>query len=727
LKTPAPPLRELVLVGGGHSHVQVVKAFAMRPQPGLRLTLVSREYDTPYSGMLPGCVAGRYDRAAMHIDLARLCAFAGARFLVDAVHGLDPVRRELRLDAHPPLRYDLLSLNTGATPRLPEAVAPDMVDRVVAVKPIGRFLPRWQALRQQVAGGQRVVVVGGGAGGVELALAMRNVLPADVELGLVTDRLLPDLAPAATTRLRAALDRHGVALTQGVRVTAYRQGAAWLEDGRSLAAHWFVVVTGVEAPAWIADSGLAVDDRGFVCVDDQLRSCSHEDVFAAGDLAAMRDQPRAKAGVFAVRQGPVLADNLRRVILAKPLRTYRAQHRFLVLVGTGDGRAVASRGDRAAEGRWVWWWKDWIDRRFMKRFNELPAMPAPDWALPAGLRNEAPDPMRCGGCGAKLGADPLRRALARLPVRQPPSVLLGLGDDAAVVRTPADTLVQTVDGLKAFIDDPCRFGRITAQHAMNDLLAMGARGVSALALVTLPLMAEAMMEDDLVQLLSGVLAGLDEHGVPLVGGHSGEGESLQLALSLTGVPDGPPLRKAGLEPGQRLVVTKALGTGTLLAAHMRARLPAAQLETALLSMEQSNGPALGILREHCVRALTDVSGFGLLGHLGEMLRASGPAVGADLALSTLPWLPGAAEQFSAGVQSSLQRNNEAALADFEAAGSAANGWQARLAVDPQTSGGLLAALPAERADDCVAALRGAGYGTTAVIGTVTAGPWRLLP
>jgi len=724
LKTSAPALRDLVLVGGGHSHVQVVKTFGMRPLPGLRLTLVSREYDTPYSGMLPGCVAGRYQRRAMHIDLARLCAFAGARFIADAVHGLDPSRRELRLDAHPPLRYDLLSLNSGATPRLPEAVAADMAERVIAVKPIGRFLPRWEALRQRLRDGERVIVVGGGAGGVELALAMRNRLPAAVELRLVTDRLLPDLAPAATARLRAALARQGVALMEGVRVDGYRDGAVWLEGGNSVAGDRFVVVTGVEAPRWVAESGLAVDERGFVCVDDRLRSCSHDDVFAAGDLAAMRDQPRAKAGVFAVRQGPVLAENLRRAVQGRALRRYRAQSRFLVLVGTGDGRAVASRGDWAAEGRWVWWWKDWIDRRFMKRFNALPVMAVPDWSLPAALRAEAPDPMRCGGCGAKLGADPLRRALARLPVHQPPSVLLGLGDDAAVIRLSADTLVQTVDGLKAFVDDPYRFGRITAQHAMNDLLAMGARGLSALALVTLPLMADAMMEDDLVQLLSGVLAGLDEHGVPLVGGHSGEGESLHLALSLTGVADGPPLRKAGLEAGQRLVITKALGTGTLLAAHMRARLPSAQLEAALAAMEQSNGPALAVLRDHGVRALTDVSGFGLLGHLGEMLRASGPAVGVDLSLPALPWLPGAAEQFRSGVGSSLQSNNEAALADFDGA---TGDWRARLAVDPQTSGGLLAALPAEQAERCVAALRGAGYEAAEAIGTVTGGAWRLLP
>lgn len=723
----APPVLEVVLVGGGHSHVQVLRSFGMRPPRGVRVTVISREVFTPYSGMLPGHVAGFYDAREIHIDLGPLARFADARLIADEAIGLDAAARAVHLAGRPPIRYDVLSINSGAAPVRAG-------DCGVSVKPIGRFLPRWREVQQRIRPGERIVLVGGGAGGVELALAMRRALDPQVVLTLATDVLLPGHNARATRHLRSALATQRIELLEGFRVAsaAPAEGGAEViaDDGRRLAAAHLFWVTAVAAPAWLGGSGLALDGRGFVRVDAQLRSISHPEVFAAGDVAAFEERALAKAGVYAVREGPVLTENLRRVVLARRLVRYRPQRRFLTIIGTGDGRAVAARGEWAVAGRWVWHWKNRIDRRFMRRFQQLPQMADERPALPRPLQDRAPSAMRCGGCGAKLGAEPLHRALARLPDQAPlqarQDVRLGIGDDAAVMSGDATDLLLTVDGFCSLVEDPYLFGRIGAHHSLNDVFAMGGEGRAAVALVTLPLMAEAMMEEDLYQLLAGAVSVLNEHGVPLVGGHSAEGRELMLALTVIGALRGARLGKGGARPGDVLVLNKPLGTGAVLAGFMRGRTSSDRLAAAVASMDCSNARALEVVRGHGVRALTDVSGFGLLGHLGEMLRAGG--VGVTLQTAEVPLLPGAEALVAGGAVSSLQRNNELAFSDYRLPPDVtpdAVPPALRLLVDPQTSGGLLAAIPPERAESCVAVLQSAGYRDARRIGVITERDWCL--
>ena len=717
MQLQTPPVRDLVLLGGGHAHVQVLRSFAMKPLPGVRLTIIAREVLTPYSGMLPGHIAGIYDADEIHIDLGPLAVFAGARMIADEVVALDLQNQRLELSQHPALRFDLLSINSGAVPL-------GVGEHVIPVKPIGRFLPGWEEVKRTVQPGQRVSVVGAGAGGVELVLAMRRSLPASVHLRLVSEDFLDQFPTGVGHRMRRALESSGVDLQLGFRVDTATAGELLSDDGRRLESQHTFWVTNVAAPTWPAAAGLATDEAGFISVDRHLQSVSHPQVFAAGDIADLQHQERPKAGVFAVREGPTLSTNLRRSILGRPLKRFNAQRRFLVMIGTGDRRAVATKGRFVVEGAWVWRWKDWIDRRFMARFNELPQMPQPKSELPEALQNGAPDLMRCGGCGAKLGASPLLRVLDRLPAQNFPQVTLGIGDDAAIVRSEGRDVILTVDGFRSLISDTYLFGRITAHHALNDILAMGGKGVSALALATVPLMAEAMMEDDLYQMLRGAVDVLNESDVALVGGHSAEGAELSLSLTVTGVANGGALLpKSGLRSGDVLLLTKPIGTGVVLAGHMRGQVDSATLQHTIESLDTSNAGAIGVLKAFNPSAATDVSGFGLLGHLAEML--AGAALGVELDLASVPVLPGAADQMAAGVNSSLQENNERVLSDFSA-DPACDGNQLRLLVDPQTSGGLLAGVPADRADECLQALHAAGYPQAARIGQVRAGEWRIL-
>jgi len=706
---PVPALRDVVLVGGGHSHVQVLKSFAMRPQPGVRLTLICRDLQTPYSGMLPGCISGVYSEDDIHIKLPPLCRFAGARLIHDEVAGLDLDAGRVQFADRPELRYDVLSLNTGAVPKQPHADA-------VTVKPISRFLPKWREIRDHIQAGQTLVVVGGGAGGVELALAARRVLPGGVVLQLVSESLLPGHNPGVVDKARAALARHRIDWIKG-RAESEQHGALQLSNGQILNAAHVLWVTDVQAPTWLAASGLATDARGFVSVDEHLRSVSHSDVFAAGDVAHLVGQERAKSGVYAVRAGPYLTENLRRTVTGAPLKPYRAQAQHLALIGDGHGSAIASRGNWSGEGCHWWWIKDRIDQNFMSKFNDLPKMYEKVPKLPETLAASLPDQlMRCGGCGAKLAADPLRRVLARLPDQTHANIQLGIGDDAALLNTGGATLL-TIDGFRAMLDDPYLFGRIATHHSLNDIYAMAARPTAALAFVTVPLMAEALMEEELYQLLRGVTDVLNTHDVPLVGGHSAEGLELGIGLTVTGAATGHTLLKQGAQPGDHLLLTKPIGTGVVLAAAMTGQASSTSLAAVQASMDLSNAPAVVHFINADAHALTDVTGFGLAGHLGEVLRAS--SAGVCLRLADIPIFEGATELL-ADVQSSLQQANELALQDY-VLGSGIRPDDARLRAlaDPQTSGGLLAAVPAAQAESCLQALRDAGY-TAADIGVVQA-------
>jgi selenide,water dikinase len=728
-----PVQKDIVLVGGGHSHLPVLKRFGMKPEPGVRLTLIARDVDTPYSGMLPGLVSGHYSHGEAHIDLGPLARFAGARLYHAAATGIDTARRLVYCEGRPPVPYDLLSLDVGSRPA--RAAIAGAAEHAIPVKPVDQFLRRWRLAEEDIvgsAGGARILVVGAGAGGVELSLCLhycltefRGLPEGELEITLVTDLSAPLAGHSGGVRRRmsAALTRANIRLLTDTAAVRFDSDRLHCANGKEIPFDVAILTTHASAPPWLAGSGLALDADGFVAVDRNLRSLSHPEVFAAGDVASFQPRRLPKSGVYAVREGLPLERNLRRAAKGLPLRPYRPQKRTLALISTGDRNAVASYGALSLEGAWLWRVKDWIDRRFMEKFQNLPQMTQSDPARTDEYGH--PLDMRCGGCGAKVAGPVLRNVLTRLRPRFDEDVLVGLEtpDDAAVIRTAPGLLnVQSVDHFRAFIDDPYLFGRIAAVHALGDIFAMGATPTTALALATLPYAPAAKLEADLYALLSGVLETLSEEGACLVGGHTGEGAELALGLSVNGaIEESAVMRKAGLSAGDKLVLTKPLGTGCIFAADMKAEAPGSAVQNALATMLQSNAQAARLIGEHGAKACTDVTGFGLAGHLIEMLEASQAT--AEIEPAALPALPGALELLARGTVSSLQGANEVFGASI--AGGQEQDPRYRLLFDPQTAGGLLAGIPAAQAPDCLTALRDAGY-EAAIIGDV-GGPEDGLP
>ena len=727
----APTVKDLVLLGGGHAHALVLRMWGMNPLPGVRLTLISNSAFAPYSGMLPGYLSGDYRFQEMHIDLRKLASFAGARFLLAEAKGIDLPRRQVLLPERPPIRFDLLSLDTGCQPGV--SAIPGAAEHAIPLKPIPSFLQRFDSLVRESEAQKfqhekkpkKIAVLGGGAGGVELALAIQTRFPGwEVRLIHKGEQVLPDHNRKARALAQELLKERGILLTLTQEACQIHANCVETKTGDFFPADEIFLVTQGEAPAWARDSGLAVDERGFVLVHPTLQSSSHPEVFAAGDVAGVQNYPRPKAGVFAVRQGRPLFENLRRAIRQQVLREYHPQERFLTLINTGTREAIASRGEWAYRSPLLWTLKDKIDRRFMEKFEALRPQVFSEEAPPGMETLFEESKLRCLGCGSKVGFDALENVLARLKSEgklngEGEEVLIGLihPDDASVIRVPAgQDLVQSLDYLSALVSDPWLFGQIAVNHSLSDLYAMGATPKTLLVLALLPFSRGEVVEEDLYQLLSGVLHQAGREQVALIGGHTAEGP-LALGLVANGfLPTGTALVKSKLSPGEKLILTKPLGVGTIFAAEMRGEGRADWVDAAVPSLLASNGAASRILREHGVKSCTDVTGFGLAGHLLEMLRASSQR--ADVSLSVLPSFSGAKESLENGIESSLHRRNRLASEEMEVDSGLLRDSRFQLLFDPQTSGGLLAGVPAENADACLRGLHAAGYPEACVIGEV---------
>ncbi len=510
----------------------------------------------------------------------------------------------------------------------------------------------------------------------------------------------------------------GVRLHLHSRVVAVNAEQLVLETGEQHAYDNLFWCTGAAAAPWVAASGLSCDAQGFLHIRDTLQSIDDAAVFAAGDIATQVKHPRPKAGVYAVRQGPVLAHNLRAAVLGKALKQHRPQRRFLSLVSLGGRCAVADRGPFYATGEWVWRWKDRIDQEFMDRFATLPAMDGmlAAEAIAGAIQDEAGV---CGGCGAKVGAPGLAAVLAGLaeefPEHCPPQ---GSADDVSPIPDAGGfPVVQSLDLLRELVADPWLMGRIAANHALSDLYACAARPLSALAAVTLPFARDALLRRDLRQVLAGALHEFALADCQLGGGHSMQGPELLLGFAVNGLamnPESGLLAKRGARDGDALVLTKPLGTGVLFAAQMRQLADGRDIAAAIAMMLQSNRIAAELALAHGASASTDVTGFGLLGHLLEML---GEKQAANVTLSAIPALAGARELLAAGVRSTMHEANGEVIEELQfATGVGRN--DADLLLDPQTSGGLLVALDPGRADDYCAQLLANGFSQAARVGVI---------
>ncbi|MDE0113917.1 MAG: FAD-dependent oxidoreductase, partial [Albidovulum sp.] len=478
MKFEFPKTRDLVLLGGGHTHALVLLHWSMKPVEGVRLTLVNPDPVAHYSGMLPGFIAGHYASEDLEIDLVKLATKAGARLVIDAATGIDRSKRLITFSDRAEIAYDTLSLDTGVASILLDL--PGYGEWAQPAKPLGKLAVAWEAFIDEEASRRKnsaVAVIGGGVAGVEIALAaawrLRSVDAISPAVSLVEEGT--SILRETSRRTRSALLRRardlGVLVRTGVKPREISSEGLFLDSGEFVPATFTIGAAGGRPAPWLDDIGLKTQG-GFLVVDRFLRCPQDSSIYAVGDCAHMLHSPRPKAGVFAVRQAPVLLNNLRAAVAGGRQREFAPQNDYLKLVSAGSKFAVAEKFGLTVSGRRIWELKDRIDRRFMNKFASRPMLAPKRKPPPSSARGLAEflesEKALCGGCGAKLGGYALRRALADLPPVARSDVLSSIGDDAAVLRQSDGVQVISVDHLRAFVDDPWLHARIAAVHALGD-------------------------------------------------------------------------------------------------------------------------------------------------------------------------------------------------------------------------------------------------------------------
>lgn len=738
----SPVVKHLVLIGGGHSHLTVLKQLGMHPVPGLAVTLISREINTPYSGSLPGFITGQYTHEQIHIDLRPLAQFAGARVIEAEITQIDLAQKTIYCEGRPSIEFDLLSLNIGSRPDA--RLIPGADQFAIGIKPIDSFLAHWQQIHEHAVATLQsaetsftLAIVGGGPASVELAFAAQHRILNTLKLKLRKPSQLrikiisadEELLRAHNSKVRkfaaAELAGRNIEVLLGHRVVEFKAGTIVCENQQNITADVIVFATGASIPDWPARCGLALSEDGFIEVNEFLQSTSHDFVFAAGDAATIVDELRPKSGVYAVRAGKPLALNLVRYATGKKLQAFKPQQHALALINLANKTAIASRNQLFFKGRWVWSLKNWIDTRFIRKYSELPEKKqelklAPgllDKSAEEQLRNHA---MRCAGCGAKVAGNILDDVLQELPLVSHADVISSESrvEDASRIRLENNrVLLQSIDQVSAFINDPFLFARIATNHCLSDIYAMGSEAHSALAVVGLPFAGKRHQKAQLREIMLGCSAALQENNCSLIGGHSAESSELSFGLCVNGfAKEDTLLTKHGMRTGDALILTKPLGSGTILAADMRHRASHKWVSSALTHMLQSNRAAARCFQNCQATACTDVTGFGLAGHLLEMLEAD--SVEVEIGLAQLPSMEGALHYLQQGIYSSLHADNAQKAAAIFNSEAFREDPRFDLMFDPQTSGGLLASVPLQNVDACLQQLHAAGYSAACSIGRV---------
>lgn len=698
----APLTRDLVLIGGGHAHALVLRKWSMNPLPGVRVTLINPGPTAPYTGMLPGHIAGHYSRESLEIDLMKLTQFAAARLILSYATDIDRKARLIHVEGRPPVAYDTASIDIGITAKINIA---GFDENAIGAKPLQNYALAWQAFLKAVKSGEKlpkVTVIGGGVAGCELAMAMVHALR---KLGVAPEvsviekgKQISGVNMNARKRLGATMASLGVTLVTNGQIREITKTHVILKGKSPVATAFCVGAAGALPHPWIKLTDLP-QKHGFILVNPDLRVQGDNNLMAVGDCAHMSFAPRPKAGVFAVRAAPILYHNLRAVLTNKKLKKFHPQKSYLKLISLGEKSALIEKYGVAFSSTLLWRLKDKIDRKFISQLTEFSAMQGATkpMIVTDDVKDETLSLPLCGGCGAKVDAAALKASFTPSKPATNGTVMTGPGDDAAILRLPDGSFqVISTDHLRAFIDDPVQMTRISAIHALGDIWAMGAEPQVALISLILPRMSQALQKRTLLEINETARVVFSKAGGTIVGGHTTMGAEMTIGFTVTGVRKQRPITLAGAKDGDVLLLTRPIGSGIILAAHMAGTAPAHSIEQALTIMEQPQDYAARVLSG--AHAMTDVTGFGLAGHVHEICEASG--LQAEIWQSTIPVYSQARHLSNRGVQSSLLRAN---IENAPIVGTIDP-----LLHDPQTAGGLLAALSPDAASTALSNLASHG-------------------
>ena len=680
--------KQLVLLGGGHAHVQVLRKLCMNFYNGLHVILINNSQESAYSGMTPAYIQDFYKIKEIMIDLQRLCFNAGVTFINDEVIQLQSEKKKVILKNRPSIHYDLLSINTGCISKKNNIIIHDN-SKNIFIKPINNLIKNLNTLNEIIknTNNTKINVIGGGVAAFEIGFAIRKRFQNKVSISIISKNILleKNLNTKTITELKKISENMNISLKEH-DVIEIKKDELLLSNGEIFPSDLNLISTGAEIPEWIQNTSLEKID-GFIGIKANLQSINDENIFAAGDVASIQDYRRPKSGVMAVRQGQILKENIFLKIQGKKLKKFRPQKNWLYIIGTYPNKALLNYMHFSFHSKWCWILKKWIDKSFLKKFSFPNKLNMKKKIISENFENPNQE-MYCQGCGSKISKITLIDYLSENSKNNELA-------DSSIVKFSNNQILQTVDHIKLFNSiDPFDFGIISYLHSQNDIIAAGGSVHSINISVGVPFGEGNTEIFYLNSFMKGIeyLAKLDNASI--ISGHSYQTFEPGITINMNGTYEHES-KKTLAKENNLLYLSKPLGVGYLLAAYFKNSdlLDSQDFNQVLSSMKLSNKNAAEIAKKHQTKSMTDISGFGLASHLGDICKSSGLTANIHLDAKLLI---NSNLEILKKFQSTGYRNNYQSVSHYIK--SEGNNPYLDILYDPQTNGPLLMIIDENKKD-----------------------------
>ena len=679
-----------MLIGGGHANVQVLRKLCMYQYQGLNVILISESYGAIYSGMTPGYIEKLYSLEEITIDLQRLCFNAGSTFIKDKVVRIDEENQILHLKDNPSIKFDLLSINSGSNSDK-KTIKLENDSKVISVKPINSLIKKINLIDEIIekSSKKKVSIIGGGVASFELSFALHKRYNGNISLDIISKHSLKEknLNKSSINKIKKILKNMGINLISK-QVIAINNTEIKVDDEDVINSDLILLSTGASLPEWLSQSKLEMNEN-FIAVNQHLQSLNFDNIFVSGDAASIQNFKRPKSGVMAVRQGEMLRDNLFLFLQNKSLKKFKPQKNWLYLIGTYKYAAILNYFNFSFEGKWCWVLKKLIDLSFMKKFS-FPGQTDMNKKIFNLTENKEDIPkMYCQGCGSKVSKNTLVKYLSDQRTNSELS-------DATEIEFDHRDILQTIDHIKLFNSfNPYDFGIISYLHSQNDILAAGGSVHSLSVSIGVPISENLVESFYLEYFMRGVQNEFTNDGALLASGHSYQTEEPAITITMNGSINWKSNKTQAFE-GNLIYLSKPLGTGYLLAAYFQNSklLSISDFEKLLIFLKTGNKLAAESGFSCGSQLMTDISGFGLASHLGDICQSSNLSARIDLNNNIL--INNKLEVLK-NFESSGYKNNY--LSSINSIDIEDNHPLLKIVFDPQTNGPLLMAIDKEKKDE----------------------------
>ncbi len=623
--------KDLVLIGGGHSHLNVLKSFTMDKIDGLRVTLISDVYETPYSGMLPGFIEDDYTLDDIQIDLYKICHLGNFRFINCKVNKIDGIKNLIYFKNRPPLSFDYLSINIGINNDTKTIKNADKY--ALKLKPISKI--NYNEIINNLEG-KKVGIIGSGPAGVEVSLALKKRYnKIDIFLFTGKNGLLKNYSNSSKNSILKNLTEANINVIFKDEVSEVSKNKIVTKSSKVYLIDEAILSTNGVPPKWLKETNLALSPDGFIQTNNKLQT-NFNHIFASGDIINFSYKSLTKSGVYAVKSGSVLTKNIRNFILNKPLVNYNPQKYYLSIIGLSNGKALAYKYNLHFTSKLILKLKKYIDLKFINKFKLYDKI---------DYKNNIMD---CKGCASKVNLTTLKSSL--------PKNITKLSEDASQI-TKGSSYVNSIDMITSIVTDPFLLGKISANHALSDIYASFAKPLSALMILQLPKSSQSIHSEDLKQIQKGAKLVLNENSCILSGGHTmiGQDESPVIGFSIVGKTFKRLNRK--INSHDVVILTEKLGTGIIFAGVNSNAISSNYIKDVSCQLENGNIKLGKILNQINPLEATDITGYGLGNHLINLINRNKDIKGITILKDKIKLFEGVNECLQKNVNSSFYEQN----------------------------------------------------------------------